>query len=517
MTRPAAACTPALGQPPGARDSTVDGLTTEQRLAAGSSARNVFIEAGPGTGKTTVSGHRFGVHRFHPGTRTDERAVVAVSFTRSATWNLRRRVLRIWGPAALAWPHRIVTLDTIMCDLLHDLLDQRLIVWPNDHTTLDVHDNWTSFSSTFWARAAYELRISRGGRIEFVTYFTRNRSARVPPGVIRERVEAGVCTHQDVRSVLEQALASSRCAERIAERIGTTMRTLIVDEVFDANDLDITVIELAIRAGLAVTLVGDPWQALYVFRGARPEVVSELVSRTGTRTMPLTRSFRWRDDSQRQLADDLRAGSPVTLPAAAPAAAELDADVVLSLHWKPLWQAGDHVLPLAFHAFKGGSEEAAATLLLNHVTRNIFSEDATYLRDALTALAIDNPDTPRMLEPQLQEVVEALRTAGRAALNAAYGKLSDVVATVSPRTLRAAHPAHTGRLAEIATRIRYPGRPVPGLTTHQAKGREWEVVEVRLAASEREALAAGLDVRVESHRQLYVACTRARRATMAAS
>ena len=63
------------------------------------------------------------------------------------------------------------------------------------------------------------------------------------------------------------------------------------------------------------------------------------------------------------------------LPAAAHDAAELDADVVLGLHWKPLWQAGDHVLPLAFHAFKGGSEEAAATLLLNHVTRNIFSEE----------------------------------------------------------------------------------------------------------------------------------------------
>src|SRR5260370_869322 len=94
-------------------------------------------------------------------------------------------------------------------------------------------------------------------------------------------------------------------------------------------------------------------------------------------------------------------------------------------------------------------------------------------------------------------------------MTASYGKVSDVVATVSPRTLRAAHPAHTGRLAEIATRIRYPGRPVPGLTTHQAKGREWEVVEVRQAASEREALAAGLDVRGESHRQLDGACARA--------
>ncbi len=502
---------PVLHELPDAGDSALAGLTSEQLLAAGSSAANVFIEAGPGTGKTTVSAHRFGVHRFHPGARSDGRAVVAVSFTRSATWNLWRRVLRIWGPSALVWPHRIVTLDTIMCDLLHDLLDERLIRWPNDHTQLQVHDTWTAFSSTFWARAAYELQVTEAGRVKIVAYFTRDRSARVPPDVIRERLEAGICTHQDVRSVLEQALANPLCAERVATRIGITMRALIVDEVFDANDLDIAVIALAIRAGMVVTLVGDPWQALYVFRGARPEVVAELVRQTGAITLPLNRSFRWRDNSQRLLADNLRAGRPVTLPAAA----EVGIDVVLGLHWKPLWQAGDHILPLAFHAFKGGSEEAAATLLLNHVTRNVLSEDATYLRDALTALAIEDPEIPRRLEPQLQEVVELLRIAGKPSLLAAYGKLREVVSTVSPRALRAAHPAHTGRLADIARRVLYSGRPVPGLTTHQAKGREWDVVGVRLAAGEQEALASGLNVAVETHRQLYVACTRARRATMA--
>ncbi len=77
-----------------------------------------------------------------------------------------------------SWPHRIVTLDTIMCDLLDDLLDQGLIVWPNGHATLDVHDNWTLFTSAFWARAAYELRMSHSGRAKFATYFTRDRSAR---------------------------------------------------------------------------------------------------------------------------------------------------------------------------------------------------------------------------------------------------------------------------------------------------------------------------------------------------
>jgi len=497
----------------GRGDSTVDGLTREQRLAAGTRATNGFIEAGPGTGKTTVSAHRFAVQRYLPAVRGDDRAVTAVSFTRSATWNLRRRVQRIWGPSAVVWPHRIVTLDTIMYDLLHDLLGCGLLRWPNGHTTLEVHDSWTSFSSTFWSRTTYALKVT-AGVIEIISGYTRKPSARVPATVIVPRLAACTCTHADVRDVLEQALADPRCLDRVSSRLASTTRALIVDEVFDANDLDIAVIELAINAGVAVTLVGDPWQALYVFRGARPEAVPKLLHRTSAHILPLTHSFRWRDKDQRELAGRLRDGAAVTLPVDEHGGAAFDVDVVLGLFWKPLWEIGEHVLPLAFHGFKGGIEEAAATLLLNHTTRNIFSEDATYLREALTALAIEDPDVPRQLEPDLEGVLELLPTPGKPGLRAAYDRLVKVMGTVSPRGMRPAHPAHTRRLAAVAKRVLYPGRPVPGLTTHQAKGREWDIVGVRLTPSERAALAGGLTVHEDSHRMLYVACTRARCTTV---
>ncbi len=86
--------------------------------------------------------------------------------------------------------------------------------------------------------------------------------------------------------------------------------------------------------------------------------------------------------------------------------------------------------------------------------------------------------------------------------------------TVSPRELRPAHAAHTKRLAHLQERLAYPGRPVPGLTTHQAKGGEWERVGVRLTDGERTALAEGLSVHEDTHRKLYVACTRAHRQTI---
>jgi DNA helicase II / ATP-dependent DNA helicase PcrA len=44
------------------------------------------------------------------------------------------------------------------------------------------------------------------------------------------------------------------------------------------------------------------------------------------------------------------------------------------------------------------------------------------------------------------------------------------------------------------------------LTTHQAKGGEWDVVGVCLMDEERQTLARRLSVTEDTHRKLYVAC-----------
>lgn len=490
-------------------------LTAQQRHAAATGARNIFIEAGPGTGKTTVSAQRFGVHRFAAEYRHDPRAVVAVSFTRAATYNLRRRVQRLWGVEALAWPHRIVTLDTIMSDLLHYLLREGFVewpggemLWPDGNVSLDVRDSWGSCGGTVSTRSIYELAL-HDRAITFRKTFAEKHANRVPAVNIEPHIRQGICTHDDVRNILGHALRRSDCAAGIQQRLGGRIRALVVDEVFDANELDIAIIQACISAGVAVTLVGDPWQALYLFRGAQPHVVPDLLARNGIATLPLTHSFRWQTQEQADLAGDLRNGTGVILPV------DPDAfDVAIALRWKDLWTIGGGVLPLAYHSFKGGYEEAAATLLLNHVTRTILDIDATYLRDALTALNIQDRDVPKQLEPDLQSVIETLQPGTSAAVRSAYNQLVDVVGTVSARLLRPPHHAHTDRLKMLQSRLTHPGRPVPGLTTHQAKGGEWDVVGVLLSDSERTSLGAGLVVAQDTHRKIYVAVTRARYRTV---
>ena len=85
---------------------------------------------------------------------------------------------------------------------------------------------------------------------------------------------------------------------------------------------------------------------------------------------------------------------------------------------------------------------------------------------------------------------------------------------MSARELRPPHHSHTKRLAQLQERLIFSGRPVPGLTTHQAKGGEWQVIWLCLRQDEQAALAAGLDSTRDLHRKIYVACTRARERTV---
>jgi DNA helicase-2/ATP-dependent DNA helicase PcrA len=488
-------------------DPAVRGLTAQQQIAAASKISDLFIEAEPGSGKTTVAAQRYGVLRYLGA--HDDRAVLAVSFTRSATAELRTRVRRTWGPSASYWPHRIGTIDFLLRRLVRALLADRHIEWIGDHVEIDVINDWRSVTTVSWGE-----RQARVGLIDrrVVVRWVPARNRKWPTlSDVEEHVGSGTCTHDDIRTVLTDALEVPALAEVLKQHLATTVRSIIVDEVFDANGLDLAVVQLALDAGVAVTIIGDPWQALYGFRGARPDLVPEMVKDRGMRSLPLTASFRWDTDEQRELATNLRAGAGVVLPQGDIS----DADVALAFKWDTLWSIAPRVLPIAFPPYSDNDEgRAAETLLLNQVTRNAFLLDAAALGESLKVLEIADTDVRRDLEPALNAIVVRLHAGDGA--DEIHQALSEMLYERLGRPLRNAM-VHDDRLRIEALRARVANDDalVPGLTIHQAKGREWDCVAVRLDAGEREALARGLTSERESFRMVYVACTRARRRTFA--
>src|SRR5699024_116631 len=141
-----------------------------------------------------------------------------------------------------------------MSDLLHVLLREGFVewpdtkkLWPEGDVKLEVRDSWASCGGTTSNRSTYELGLS-GKSLTFKRTFAEKFANRVPAVNILPHLRQGICTHQDVRTLLELALRRPDCAARIQERLGQQIRAFVVDEVFDANDLDLAVIEAAITA-----------------------------------------------------------------------------------------------------------------------------------------------------------------------------------------------------------------------------------------------------------------------------
>ncbi|MFD1211123.1 UvrD-helicase domain-containing protein [Arthrobacter sp. GCM10027362] len=498
-------------------DSHWASLTNEQCLAAVSQRARRFIEAFPGSGKTTVASQRFGFLRYgslsERDARTDGRAVVAASFTRAATWELQSRIRRHWGPRATAWPHRVVTLDTLIYAAVAHLLETNLIQWPSGHTQLEVHDSWQVITPNVFTRGVNSLDVL-DSTVVIRHSFASQKKNSAPPEAFRSLINRGICTHDDIRTVLAGALVQPSIAEAVRHRFGATIRALIVDEVFDANALDLQVIKLAADAGVDITMVGDPWQALYGFRGARPDLVEEFIRTGDVHSYSLSTSFRWQTSEQLEIATALRAGEGVELARGALSHSRLD--VVLASQWKDLWECSPQILPLAFQSPKGNTVEAASTLLLNALTVARFDTPAVFIADALATLGITRMADPRRMEEELARVLRLLADATTPPLlEQSYNALIEAVERESLREFPRYHWSYGKRLRSLGNRLLATCRLIPGMTIHQAKGREWDVVGVRLTDSELSQFAQGLRSDDADHRKLYVAATRARLLTTA--
>jgi DNA helicase-2/ATP-dependent DNA helicase PcrA len=487
-------------------------LTEEQKDAVGAPAGRLFIEAAPGAGKTTVAAERFGVLRFNQRSR-GAGPIVAVSFTRSATGELHRRVRRRWGSSALSWPHRVMTIDSLVCNIVGHLLREGVIRWPGDHTSLEVLDDWRGHRGYRWLIANSYRRaatIDSNGIVTSVGRPVVNPRAGIGSRAeFHRHLEAGRCTHEEVRDVLAAVLRSATRRQSVVYFLSAAAVHLVVDEVFDANGLDLRLVDLACEANIPVTLVGDPWQALYGFRGARPDLVPKLLAARGFASLPLSHSFRFQSRGMIDLSRALRAGGPVSLEGGN------DYDVVLASQWDQLWGAPDHVLPVSFGRTTNKTD-AAAIVLRDHLVYSTFNQHAIFLPEALVLLGLDQDTYRSEGATVLGGVVEKIAGSGEDApvkgLKALRNAMKDLGAARRPPSGTPDNEQRqVDRLTALAARVRCGERLVPGMTIHQAKGREWDFVGVRLSDTELGRLAVGLDQSVESDRALYVALTRAKR------
>lgn len=485
-------------------------LTNAQVLAAAAPDRLVNIVSAPGSGKTTIAAERYGYLRY---LRVDIRGVLGLTFNRAAAAELRRRIEARWGANCIRPAHRVVTFDHLHIDLLTQLLRLGKLTWPNGITTLDVHDDYRGFKGyRFLSIGNYERFASLDVNRRVVS--KGHKVAKPGPGIgsvadHQAVLQSGIVSHEDVRNILRSALQLDDLQQFAADWLSESYRALVIDEVYDADDLDLYVAYLAAEAGLSVTVIGDPWQALYKWRGAKPEVVGKLLSGTSEqfKAYEQPESFRFRGDQMPQLAVDLRAGLGVSLPEVVSS----QIDVALARNWTQLWSVGDNILPLSFHTVNNATD-AALNLLLDVVTRSRLGVESYGREGAITKLGLDREQFLAKQDEVFGPLIASL-LAGKDEVQV-LEDLREVMKSLGvrkPNRLSDKNEATVRlQLAQLATRLQQ-ARVIPGLTVFQAKGREWERVGVVLSRAQLAALTSGLHALEEEHCIIYVAITRAKR------
>ncbi|MBC7278678.1 UvrD-helicase domain-containing protein [Nocardioides sp.] len=486
-------------------------LTDRQVIAAATDDRLVNIVSAPGSGKTTVATARFGY--LHHGAPDGRRGVLALSFNRAAVGELRSRIAARWGRQALAFPNLVTTFDDFHERMLKHLLRLGLIKWPEGHLHLDVIDDYSSLSGYRSISAGGWLRVA-SSKPDGTVFSDCIRSPKATFGLTqaephRAVLAAGKVSHDDVRVILRVALQRPEFQVAVDAWMAENFRSVVVDEIYDADELDLHVVSQAASLGLAVTVVGDPWQALYGWRGSTPEKVqSNLLDQHDFRNFDQPESFRFKTDQTRELAGQLRGGESVNVPSIA----SDEVDVALARQWKHLWPAGENILPLAFRSGASSDTDALLCLLLDVVTSASLGLQAFSRQNALIRLGISEDDLENfrdaVLRPALEELVANLPAAD------VLENLRARVGTFGRRRPRRgqADGLREEELDLLRTRLQR-GDLIAGLTVHQAKGREWDRVGVVLTRAQERELHVGLRELEPEHCVLYVALTRAKYAS----
>ena len=481
-------------------------LTDDQKRVVASQAPLIFVESVPGSGKTTVAAERFGVLR-HARQGVDPRGVIAVSFARSAVAELRGQIHAKWGSRTAARPNMVSTMDGLHRSVVEFLLRTERIHWPGGIVRPRLIDSWAR------QRGASRISVTgpRNQRWELalngITLAVDYRPVDAPcwgmsyanRSHYTDSLREGVCTHDEIRQIVGLALGRPELRDTIGDYLSRSVAHVIVDEAFDLNGLDALFVRRAVESGVGVTLVGDPWQALYEWRGARPDMVYQLLQDYSFQTLPMHTSFRFKTAQTRDLAACLRVGQGVTIAASTGAT-----DVVLASEWEHLQAAGSDVIPLSFGQLDCQTD-ASITLVLDEVARARLGKGALNVAEALRCLRRDGeyPDLARALSMlrdrsvAVEDVMEELRYATK------------VDGRRRPSLPGARVASRLARLALLREWLAVDRQYVEGLSFHQAKGRQWSRVDVVLDATAREIVTTGLDGTKEHHRKLYVALTRA--------
>lgn len=257
-------------------------LSDEQKVFIQTSGK-VILNACPGSGKTTTVAHKiYSLIQNWKDNYSINAGIVCLSFTNVAKNEIAEKFREING-FPLPYPHLISTIDSfvntfITLPFAHKINDvgkrYRII---DDIGYLDriFQSNWQlmkTFKNYLFSfppsKIDYTINNSyswdghdKSGDAEFVKYAETIKTMQIKMGLLKTS-DSAFFAHRILKKYA-----------RLGKYLAAKFPYLIIDEAQDTSEIQHSILEMLYNEGLKnIDLVGDPYQCLYQWRDASPEL-----------------------------------------------------------------------------------------------------------------------------------------------------------------------------------------------------------------------------------------------------
>lgn len=296
---------------------------TPQRQSYFDARGKVILNACPGSGKTTCIVHKLPLleaeclDQFGP-----HAGIACLSFTNVAKNEILTKYKRSHGQD-LNYPHVVSTIDSFInqfitlpfCNLLNNdfkrpkIVDEASIIdkafkvryqqrgkWQEGIIhPLNTYKNRQGFAiyrsyspSSIWIDAngnfSYEGKIPNPVKVEPDVFQAYGRA------IFKAKLRKGILTSLDSAYI---ALCIIKKYERIGQWLSTRFPYIIIDEAQDNSEVQHAIFEKLIALGLTnIEMIGDPYQSLYEWRDAKPQLFLQKYTDATWTGIPLSQNRR---------------------------------------------------------------------------------------------------------------------------------------------------------------------------------------------------------------------------------
>lgn len=265
-----------------------EGLNDRQREAVAATEGRIRVVAGAGSGKTRVLAHRFAYIVDEIGVNPAN--ILCMTFTNKAAQEMRTRISRLVGSTTTN--DLICTIHGFCVKLLRR--DIYRIGYPKSFGIIDEEDSKSLAKQAMEANGLDRAKDTVRLFLERVDIF-KSTNDYISTFLIPDASGLGDVSVElkpivdyinlqrqyyvlDFQDIINFALYLLERFEEVRDYWQTTLNYVQVDEVQDCNSADWRLINILTEKSGNLFIVGDPDQAIYEWRGARPNMFVDFKS-----------------------------------------------------------------------------------------------------------------------------------------------------------------------------------------------------------------------------------------------